>query len=118
MLYAGGNERDQKGKFGKKSDKEIECFNCQKKGHRKADCWSKRGGKKGQGPRSKLKRDEAKKETTTVAEEEGVWMTMTDTLDDEAMEYDDNEYDDFSISGDEEFFYNEDEDEENVTDLK
>ena len=38
----------------KKRDKDkckVECHNCHKKGHMKADCWAKGGGKKGQGPR-------------------------------------------------------------------
>ena len=34
-FFAGGNN---KGKAGKKSDKDIECYNCHKKGHKKADC--------------------------------------------------------------------------------
>ena len=37
----------------KKSKKDIECFNCQKPGHVKADCWAKGGGKEGQGPKRK-----------------------------------------------------------------
>jgi len=38
----------------KKKDKDkckVECHNCHKKGHMKADCWAKGGGKEGQGPR-------------------------------------------------------------------
>jgi hypothetical protein len=30
----------------------IECFNCKKCDHIKADCWAKGGGKEGQGPRN------------------------------------------------------------------
>jgi hypothetical protein len=29
----------------------IECFNCKKKGHIKANCWAKGGSKEGQGPK-------------------------------------------------------------------
>jgi len=36
-------------KKGKKCD--VECFNCKKKGHVRADCWVKGGGKEGLGPR-------------------------------------------------------------------
>ncbi|KZT51067.1 hypothetical protein CALCODRAFT_405442, partial [Calocera cornea HHB12733] len=34
----------------------IVCDNCKKPGHSRADCWSKGGGKEGQGPRSKGKK--------------------------------------------------------------
>jgi hypothetical protein len=37
----------------KKSKKDIECFNCKKRGHMKSDCWAKGGGKEGQGPKRK-----------------------------------------------------------------
>jgi len=37
-------------KDGQELKKSIECFNCHKKGHVKADCWAKGGGKEGQGP--------------------------------------------------------------------
>ena len=33
----------------------IECSNCRKKGHTATDCWSKGGGKEGQGPRGRKK---------------------------------------------------------------
>ena len=36
-----------------KNKKDIECFNCRKKGHVKADCWAEGGGKEGQGPKQK-----------------------------------------------------------------
>jgi len=36
---------------GQKKDRhDIECFNCKKKGHIKANCWAKGGGKEGQRP--------------------------------------------------------------------
>ncbi|TFK17283.1 hypothetical protein FA15DRAFT_561514, partial [Coprinopsis marcescibilis] len=28
-----------------------ECFNCHKKGHIRAECWAKGGGREGQGPK-------------------------------------------------------------------
>jgi hypothetical protein len=37
----------------KKSKKDLECFNCRKCGHIRADCWAKGGGKEGQGPKRK-----------------------------------------------------------------
>src|SRR5258708_16155420 len=38
----------QKKKKGKKRD--VECENCHKKGHTKAQCWAKGGGNEGGGP--------------------------------------------------------------------
>jgi hypothetical protein len=36
---------------GKKRKSDLKCFNCNKKGHKKVDCWAEGGGKAGQGPR-------------------------------------------------------------------
>ncbi|TPX47302.1 DNA-directed DNA polymerase [Chytriomyces confervae] len=38
-----------------------ECNNCNKKGHKKVDCWSKGGDKEGQGPRQKEKKNDEQK---------------------------------------------------------
>ncbi|KAF9794104.1 hypothetical protein IEO21_11214 [Rhodonia placenta] len=38
----------------------AKCANCNKPGHSKPDCWSKGGGKEGQGPRSKARKAKAK----------------------------------------------------------
>ena len=46
------------------SDLDLICHNCSKKGHKKADCWAKGGGKEGQGPKQ---RKGKKTETATVA---------------------------------------------------
>jgi len=35
---------------------DLTCYNCDKKGHTKAECWSKGGGKEGQGPQAQGKR--------------------------------------------------------------
>src|ERR1700722_2663902 len=53
------------GKRGGKSN--VECYNCGKRGHVKAECWSKGGGKEGQGPKSKGKEPAKKKETAATA---------------------------------------------------
>jgi hypothetical protein len=37
----------------KLGDSDKECYNCHKKGHMVKDCWSKGGGKEGQGPKSR-----------------------------------------------------------------
>ena len=34
---------------------DVECYNCHKKGHTRDNCWSKGGGKEGQGPRTNMK---------------------------------------------------------------
>jgi hypothetical protein len=36
-----------------KDKRNVECFNCHKKGHMKRDCWAKGGEKEGQGPKGK-----------------------------------------------------------------
>jgi hypothetical protein len=47
--------------------KNIECFNCKKCGHVKANCWAKGGGKEGQGPHCKGKA-KAKDDALTAEE--------------------------------------------------
>ncbi len=37
----------------KRKKRDLECFNCHKKGHIKTECWAKGGGKEGQGPKKK-----------------------------------------------------------------
>ena len=62
-----GKERANRNKSDEKAlnaDSNIVCHNCKIKGHRKADCWAKGGGKEGQGPRQKKGK---KAETATVA---------------------------------------------------
>jgi len=57
-LTAGTSERQ-----GCKATKDTVCFNCEKKGHFKSDCWAKGGGKEGQRPVGQGRRGR-KKETT------------------------------------------------------
>jgi hypothetical protein len=44
-----------KGKNKDKQSLDVTCKNCNRPGHSKPDCWSKGGGKEGQGPRQKKK---------------------------------------------------------------
>lgn len=37
----------------------IKCFNCQKEGHKKDDCWAPGGGAEGKGPKQKSKKGKA-----------------------------------------------------------
>ena len=52
-FYSNDSGKDQKG--GSSLKKNIECYNCGKKGHYKKDCWNEGGGKEGQGPKQKGK---------------------------------------------------------------
>ena len=44
---------------GKGSSGEKECYNCHKKGHLKKDCWAKGGGREGQGPKGRKRKEKA-----------------------------------------------------------
>ena len=84
-----------------KNRKKVECFNCKKKGHRKADCWAKGGGKEGEGPKLKKKGKEVTKETAKVAldNEDGVWMACLEDQDDcEATPPSDSRFDPFTFA--------------------
>ena len=50
-----------------KTDSDENCENCRRPGHKKPDCWSKGGGKEGQGPKQKKAKKEAKTESAVVA---------------------------------------------------
>ena len=75
---AAHTKKGGKGKGGKKkhdksskTDSDETCENCGKAGHAKPDCWSKGGGKEGQGPKQKKKpKKEGKSETAVVAVDE------------------------------------------------
>ena len=58
-----------------KDKRNVECFNCKKKGHYKTDCWAKGGGKEGQGPR---RGKNAKENAAPAAEKEdsGAWAAI------------------------------------------
>ncbi|RDB21868.1 Retrovirus-related Pol polyprotein from transposon TNT 1-94 [Hypsizygus marmoreus] len=67
------------------SKRNIECFNCHKKGHMKADCWAPGGGKEGEGPKSKGKAKE-KSDTAAAAtskskkdEDQEAWMAVAES---------------------------------------
>ena len=62
----------------KKLKKDVECFNCQKKGHYKQDCWAPDGGAEGKGLKNqkrKQKKMAAKTEVKDYNEDaDAVWM--------------------------------------------
>src|ERR1700688_411057 len=76
---------------GKKRRPELKCFNCQKKGHKKFDCWAEGGGKAGQGPRGQAKGDgkgredkgKGKEAAASAKEAEVAWMATTTFSDNE-----------------------------------
>src|SRR5260221_49694 len=76
---------------GKKKRSDLKCFNCNKKGHKKADCWAEGGGKAGQGPKGrgqgggdgKGKEGKGKEAAASAKEVEAAWMAMTTFSDDE-----------------------------------
>ena len=48
------------------ADSNVVCHNCKKKGHKKADCWAKGGGKEGQGPKQKKGKGKKSEMATVV----------------------------------------------------
>src|SRR5712671_8007599 len=59
-----------------KSKKDIECYNCRKKGHIKADCWAKGGGKEGQGPRQRQGSMQANAAAVSEKPEDESWAII------------------------------------------
>src|ERR1700678_3080566 len=59
----------------------ITCENCQKTGHTKDQCYSKGGGKEGQGPRQRKKAREPETAVVAMNDEEGDLFAFTCTLD-------------------------------------
>ena len=76
MLRKGTNSKTDDQAFTastqKRDHRDLECFNCKKKGHIKANCWAKGGGKEGQRPqrksaKSKEKEKSSDKDTAAIA---------------------------------------------------
>ena len=103
-LYS--NDSDKGNKGGSSSKKNVECYNCGKKGHVKKDCWAEGGGKAGQGPKQKGKgkgkgkekeKEGKEKETAAATKEtkeekpkdEEAWMVMIDDCGSECNSSDD-----------------------------
>ena len=64
----------------KRKRRDIECHNCHKKGHIKAECWAKGGGKEGQGPKRKGRAQEGAAAAETAADESQLeaWAAIED----------------------------------------
>ncbi len=107
----------------KSNKKSIECHNCHKKGHKKADCWAPGGGKEGQGPKGKGKaKENASTAETKQKEKDEAWLAYvparvdddmfadlpdlqsvsdsSEESDDRAWISDDDDFSDFSSEGD------------------
>jgi hypothetical protein len=69
-------------KKGKKPKKDVECFNCKKKGHMKSDCWAKGGGKEGQGPKKRSQDSAATAEKSQQPDIEA-WAAIEEIEDEE-----------------------------------
>ena len=55
-----------------KSKRDVECFNCKRKGHYKSECWAKGGGNEGGGPKKPQDKDKSNngKDATNTARAE------------------------------------------------
>jgi Zinc knuckle len=62
-----------------KGQSDVTCKNCNRPGHVKPDCWSKGGGKEGQGPRQKKKTKEPKTVVVAADDKEGDLFAFTCT---------------------------------------
>jgi hypothetical protein len=70
-----------KGNKKNKPQSDVTCENCDRPGHSKPDCWSKGGGKEGQGPRQK-KKGKTNEAIIVVADDDNSELfTFTCTLD-------------------------------------
>ena len=57
----------------------MECHNCHKKGHIKADCWAKGGSKEGQGPRQQGRASDSVASASTATKDKDaieVWVII------------------------------------------
>ena len=84
-FYAGGGSKGGKGSGKQGGRKDITCHNCLKRGHVKADCWAKGGGKDGQGPKGKKGEGSSTSTTATASaaaavEGEGVWIVVDEDV--------------------------------------
>ena len=72
-----GRSKKGGGSGSKKSKKDVECFNCHKKGDFKQDCWAPGGGAEGKGLKiwkGKQKETAAKTEVNDDEDADVVWM--------------------------------------------
>ena len=75
------SDRAAGGKGGKKSKKDVECYNCKKRGHYKSECWAPGGGKGGQGPKGKEKPKETATAAAAAEKKDEAWLVFAPRLD-------------------------------------
>src|SRR5882762_1953369 len=97
-FVAGQPKRGGGNSGSKKSKKDVECFNCHKKGHLKRDCWAPGGGAEGKGLKNrkgKQKEMAAKSKVKDNEDADAVWMANAEVnviswladFEDEEFEY-------------------------------
>jgi hypothetical protein len=67
LAAKGTSRRSRNANSSSKVDQDITCFNCERKGHYKTDCWHPGGGKEGQGPNQSKRGSRASKQTANAA---------------------------------------------------
>ena len=65
--------------------KNVECFNCKKRGHYKSDCWAPGGGKEGQGPRDKEKPKDKASKASEKDKDEAWFVRVAEDSDADSM---------------------------------
>lgn len=75
-FYSDDRKGGRGGPGGKRRN--IECYNCKKRGHIKAECWAKGGGKEGQRPGKGAKTTDSTN-AATEQDDEGVWTVIDDS---------------------------------------
>jgi hypothetical protein len=78
---------DSQKKKNKGKKRDVECDNCHKKGHTKAECWAKGGGNEGGGPKRKPKKDGDKSNVAATSDQSPdieAWSAVDDPEDDDA----------------------------------
>jgi hypothetical protein len=67
--------------YQKRKKRDVECYNCHKRGHVKSECWAKGGGQEGQGPKRK---GHGKEGAAAAADPQlEAWAALEEVIEDE-----------------------------------